>query len=46
LVKSIVLELEYHFNAAKESLLRAALIAPIYGPLGAIRNLINLSFDE
>ena len=46
LVKAIVSELEYHFKIAKSSLLKAALTAPIYGPLSAIRNLINHSFEE
>ena len=46
LVESIVAEFKTHCSVAKNNLLEAALKKPIYGPLGAIRNLIIHSLDE
>jgi hypothetical protein len=46
LVKTIEKEFEEHCNMAKSNLLLAALQKPIYGPLAAIRTLINQSISE
>jgi hypothetical protein len=46
LVKSIVAEFRAHCQVAQRNLLVAALQKPVYGPLGAIRNLVIHSLDE
>ena len=46
LIKSIENEFAEHCLLAKNNLLLAAFNKPVYGPLAAIRNLINLSIDE
>lgn len=46
LTKSIVNEFQKHCNLAEKNLLMAALNTPIYGPLSAIRNLVEKSKYE
>lgn len=46
LIKSIENEFAEHCSLAKNNLLMASLKKPIYGPLAALRNLINLSLNE
>lgn len=46
LVESVVLEFEKHCHLAQRNLLLAALQAPVYGPLSAIRCIITQSVEE
>lgn len=46
LIESVVKEFRVHCDVAKRNLLHAALLKPIYGPLGAARSIILHSISE